>query len=276
MKFSIVTPSYRNSEWLKLCVASVADQGVEHEHLVQDGGSDDGTLDWLGQDPRVKAHVETDAGMYDAINRGLRRARGEIIGHLNCDEQYLPGALAAVQEYFAAHPGVEIVFANAVAVNVDGEYLWHRKMVCPRLWHTWTCHLATLTCATFFRRSVIESREMFFDTRWRYVGDGDWINRAIQQRIPLGRLPRFTSVFTNTGKNLSTQVQAREETRQFNAQAPVLAQKLRRLTLAHHFMRRVLAGTYWQRPFAFELYTRASPDRRVRRSVSKPTTRWNW
>ena len=76
MKFSIVTPSFRNSEWLRLCIASVADQaGLAHEHLVQDAGSDDGTLDWLPQEPRVTAYVEKDQGMYDAVNRGYRRAR---------------------------------------------------------------------------------------------------------------------------------------------------------------------------------------------------------
>src|SRR5437016_13801244 len=91
---SIVTPSYRSSAWLKLCIASVADQAIQIEHLVQDNRSDDGTLDWLTRDPRVKAFVEKDQGMYDAINRGLRRASGEILGWLNCDEQYLPGALA--------------------------------------------------------------------------------------------------------------------------------------------------------------------------------------
>lgn len=73
--FSIVTPSFRNSKWLKLCIASVADQdGVTLEHIVQDAGSDDGTLDWLPQDERVQVHVEKDNGMYDAVNRGFRRS----------------------------------------------------------------------------------------------------------------------------------------------------------------------------------------------------------
>ena len=63
MRFSVVTPSFRQSQWLKLCVASVADQGVEVEHIVQDACSDDGTLDWLLTDPRVKAYSEKDAGM---------------------------------------------------------------------------------------------------------------------------------------------------------------------------------------------------------------------
>src|SRR5437588_12782934 len=97
VRFSIITPSYRSSRWLKLCVASVADQGVELEHIVQDAGSDDGTLDWLPQDKRVKAFVENDQGMYDAVNRGLCRSTGDLLAYLNCDEQYLPGALAAVR-----------------------------------------------------------------------------------------------------------------------------------------------------------------------------------
>jgi GT2 family glycosyltransferase len=59
MKFSIVTPSFRNSRWLKLCIASVADQqGVEFENIVQDSCSDNGTQDWLPQDRRVSAFIE--------------------------------------------------------------------------------------------------------------------------------------------------------------------------------------------------------------------------
>src|SRR5271165_5451240 len=115
MKFSIITPSFRSSAWLKLCIASVADQeGVRLEHIVQDSCSDDGTQDWLPQDPRVKAIVEKDAGMYDAVNRGFRRATGDILAYLNCDEQYLPGALAAVAAFFAAHPEVDVALAGSV------------------------------------------------------------------------------------------------------------------------------------------------------------------
>ena len=116
MQFSIITPSFRNSDWLKLCVASVADQGVEVEHIIQDACSDDGTQEWLPHDPRVKAFIEKDSGMYDAINRGLRRATGEVLACLNADEQYLPGAFAAVWSCFQTHPEAEVVFGDAVVV----------------------------------------------------------------------------------------------------------------------------------------------------------------
>jgi glycosyltransferase involved in cell wall biosynthesis len=276
MRFSIITPSFRNSEWLKLCVASVADQGVEHEHIVQDAGSDDGTLHWLLRDSRVKAFVEKDAGMYDAINRGLRKATGEIIAYLNCDEQYLPGALVAVDAFFQANPQTEVLFADAVAVNPRGEYLWHRKMLRPLLWHTWTCPLSTLTCATFFRRTVIEQRKIFFDPRWRIVGDSAWVLELIRSGVRMDVLRKFTSVFTNTGENLSLHAKAREEGAAFHATAPALARALRPAVLAHHRVRRLLGGIYSQEPFEFSLYTKSSPEQRVVRRVEKPTFRWRW
>src|SRR5574339_629315 len=117
MRFSVITPSFQNSTWLKLCVASVADQGVAVEHIVQDAGSTDGTLDWLQTDPRVRLFVERDSGMYDAINRGLQRASGDVLAYLNCDEQYLPGALQSVTEFFVSHPSVDVVFGDFVVVN---------------------------------------------------------------------------------------------------------------------------------------------------------------
>src|SRR5947207_1085752 len=63
----IVTPSFRQLEWLKLCAASVADQaGVNHEHIVQDAGSGPGIEEWARTIPGLTLNVEKDEGMYDA------------------------------------------------------------------------------------------------------------------------------------------------------------------------------------------------------------------
>src|SRR5215831_10119960 len=175
MDFSIVTPSFRNSRWLKLCIASVADQeGVTREHIVQDAGSDDGTLDWLPQDKRVKAFVEKDSGMYDAVNRGYRRAQGELLAYLNCDEQYLPGALKAVREFFEQHPRIEVVLAGSIVVNAEGGYVCHRHSMVPHPQHLWY-RFPVLTSSVFLRRRVVQERGILFDTRWRDLGDFHWI-----------------------------------------------------------------------------------------------------
>ena len=182
MRFSIVTPSFRSSAFLKLCIASVADQAVELEHIVQDAGSDDGTLDWLTADRRVKAFVEKDSGMYDAVNRGLRRASGEILAYLNCDEQHLPGALPAVSDYFDLHPGVDVIFSDCVVVDGAGKFICFRKVQLPTRHHIKVSHLPTFTCSTFFRRRIIDERGFYFDPEWRVIGDIQWMLRLLEAR----------------------------------------------------------------------------------------------
>lgn len=274
MRFSIITPSFRSSRWLKLCIASVADQHIEHEHIVQDAGSDDGTLDWLPQDSRVQSFVEKDQGMYDAINRGLRRAKGEICAYLNCDEQYLPGALEAVHQYFECHPQTELLFADFVVVDANGDYLFHRKVQPPLKHHLWISHLPAFSCAMFFRRSLVHDEGFWFDPKWRDVGDGEWVLRLLKRGTQVRVLRKFTSVFTMSGANMSIGENAKREARALHATAPLWMQKARPLIVAQHRLRRVFGGIYHQRPFAFDLYTSAHPEARISQKVSHPSSRW--
>ena len=273
MRVSIVTPSFRNSDWLKLCVASVADQRVEVEHIIQDAGSDDGTLDWLLNDPRARTFVEKDAGMYDAINRGLRRATGDVLAYLNCDEQYLPGALSAVVEFFETHPQIDVLFGDIIFVDSQGRYAGHRRVQVPLLHHTWTCHLSTLSCATFFRRRVVFDQGEFFDPRLRDSGDGEWMVRLLRRRVCMAALTRFTSVFTLTGDNMSQKPNSLREARELHRTAPSWARLAKPLIILHHRLRRLAGGMYSQPPFSFSLYTRNSPARRELREVRQPAIR---
>ncbi len=212
MLFTIVTPSFRSSRWLKLCIASVADQQVEHEHIVQDSCSDDGTQEWLPKDPRVIAAIEKDTGMYDAVNRGLRKSQGQILAYLNCDEQFLPGALAAVQTWFEQHPHIEVAFADTLVVDEQGDYICHRQSVIPKKHHTLVgSNLGVLTCAIFFRRSILDQHGLFFSERLKAIGDAEWVLRLLEHKISMGLMPVFTSVFTETGANLCLTPNARRE-----------------------------------------------------------------
>lgn len=273
MRISVITPSFRSSRWLRLCVASVADQGLPVEHIVQDTGSDDGTLDWLLQDKRVQTFVEKDAGMYDAINRGLRRASGDILAYLNCDEQYLAGTLAAVVEFFRTNPQVDVLFGDIVFVGGQGAYVGHRKVQTPLLYHTWTCHLSTLSCATFFRRRVVFDHGGFFDPRLRDSGDGEWMVRLLRRGVPMAALGRFASVFTFTGDNMSQGENARREARNLHRTAPMWTRWMKPFIILHHRLRRLGGGMYHQRPFNFALYTPGSPTQRVTLEVPRPTVR---
>jgi len=274
MRFSVITPSFNPSTWLPLCIASVADQGVEVEHIVQDAGSRDGTLDWLRHDARVKVFVERDEGMYDGVNRGLRRATGDILAYLNCDEQYLPGCLRAVDAFFESHPAVDVLFGDCVVVGSDLNYLFHRKVQVPLKHHTWVSHLSVLTCATFFRRTILDQHQLFFDARLRDVGDAEWVLRLLQHRIRMAVLRQFTSAFAMTGENMSAKPNAIRERLALEASAPLSARALKPLLVLHHRLRRLAGGIYSQRPFSYSVYTHGSADKRVSFEVTQPQFRW--
>jgi len=273
VRFSIITPSFNQSEKLKRCVKSVADQGVDLEHLIHDAGSRDGTLDWLGSDPRVLARVETDDGMYDAINRGFRRASGDILAWLNCDEQYLPDALPSVAAFFTAHPDIDMVFGDVVMVDESCAYLCHRRVEPPLLHHTWVCHLSTLSCGMFMRRRVVAGADGMLDTSYRCGGDGEWMVRLLRGGIRTASLARFTSAFMVLKSNLGRSDAARDEWRRLRNTAPGWVRLLSPLWVAHHRLRRIAGGRYHQAPFSFAIYTPDSPDSRVSQRVGKPTFR---
>ena len=276
MKISIITPSFRNSQWLKLCIASVADQrgaGVEVEHIVQDAGSDDGTLDWVCDDPRVTAYVEKDSGMYDAINRGFRRATGDVLAWLNCDEQYLPGALEAVRDYFKANPKIDVLIADAVVTDAEGNYICHRYGLKPLASHLWH-RFPVLSCSLFVRRGVVADLGIFLDTRWRVLGDLFWVMEMVRRGLRFGVLRQFLSTFADTGENLALSPVAKREQPLKTEMTPQAIRLARPPILLLHKLRLLLSGVYWQKPFEYALYTLASPGARVAHHVARPCGRW--
>jgi glycosyltransferase involved in cell wall biosynthesis len=274
MKFSIVTPSFRNLSWLKLCVASVADQrGVELEHIVQDSCSDDGTQDWLPRDPRVKAFIEKDGGMYDAVNRGYRRATGDILAYLNCDEQYLPGALKTVGEFFEKNPHAEVALAGSIITDGDGKYICHRHLMKPHPQGIWF-RFPVLTSSVFLRRRVIHERGIFFDTHWRDLGDFHWVLALMRHRMQMAVCDTFTSVFADTGENMNLKPNAIREKAETDAMIPCWVKTLKPVWIAQHRLRRLASGHFNLKPMSYEIYTKQSPERRVKFDVAKPTAVW--
>ncbi|MGD0252248.1 MAG: glycosyltransferase family 2 protein [Verrucomicrobiota bacterium] len=274
MKFSIVTPSFRNSQWLKLCIASVTDQsGVECEHIVQDSCSDDGTQDWLPHDRRVKAFIEKDGGMYDAVNRGYRRATGDILAYLNCDEQYLPGALGAVGDFFERHPQIEVALAGTIVTDSGGKYICHRHSMLPHPLHVWF-RFPMLTSSVFIRRRVIHERGIFFDTRWRDLGDFHWMLALMKNKVPMKVLDHFTSVFADTGENMNLKPNAIHEKAETDAMTPRWVRMLKPLWIVHHRLRRLAAGHFSLKPASYSIYTLQSPEQRVPFEVLNPTAVW--
>lgn len=96
---SIVTPCRNAAQFIEQCVTSVLKQDYPFvEHILQDGASDDGTVEILNRYARnegsLQVESEPDTRQSDGLNRALQRCRGDIIGVLNADDEYLPGAAA--------------------------------------------------------------------------------------------------------------------------------------------------------------------------------------
>jgi glycosyltransferase involved in cell wall biosynthesis len=274
--FSIITPSYKQFDWLRLCAASIADQrDTEVEHIVQDAGTGPELEEWAAGKSSLKLYVEKDAGMYDAINRGLRRARGEILAYINCDEQYLPGALLRVSQFLNERPQIDVLFAHTVVVNESGQFIAYRKAILPGKYHTWVSkNIAILTCATFFRRRVLDQHGLFFNPDLKDVSDAEWIIRMLDQRLRMAVLPIFTSTFSETNQNRNLAPNALREKMEIVASAPMWARILRREIIAYYRLRRIVAGAYWQKPFDYAIYTLHNPSARTTFRVARPTYRW--
>lgn len=276
--FTVVTPSFRQLDWLKLCVASVADQELaEVEHIVQDAGTGRSLEEWgrLQQCPRLRMVVESDRGMYDAVNRGLRKGRGELCAYLNCDEQYLPGALRCAADYFVRHPEVDVVLGDAYVVDRAGRYRCTRRALVPGRNHTLvSSNLSYLTCAMFFRRRVVEEYGLYFDEAWRAVGDIRWTLDLLAHRVRFGLLGCATSVFTDTGQNLSRHGESQEELRRMVLSSPAWARWVAPLIVAHYRWRKFLRGGYARTAVSYAIYTRESPAQRVQFNVSRGTGVW--
>src|SRR6266511_2126965 len=107
---SIITPALNRVETLGTCLASVASQTYEPiEHIVVDGGSTDGTVEMLGgyrASHRFQWISRPDDGMYDAINKGISLAHGDVLAYLNSDDLYLPWSVEVAVR--ALEPGIDL------------------------------------------------------------------------------------------------------------------------------------------------------------------------
>ncbi len=290
--FSIVTPTFNQLDWLRLCIASVRDQAVATpsrldaglstltiEHIIQDAGTPgieelarelgaafyrDGQLVFgerketsekrretshQHSNPAVKERPayslkifsEKDAGMYDAINRGLARSSGEIFAWLNSDEQYLPETLSKVAEVFQQQTKLDVLLGDAILLNYSLEPICYRRIMLPSLWHTRLDHLHSLSCAMFFKKSSLPNPPL--NPRWKVISDAVLMEHFLVNRknIHACRLPLAAYAFT--GQNLSADKNCKELD-QWWAETRRPPRALRPFVILHNRLRRFLAGAY--------------------------------
>jgi GT2 family glycosyltransferase len=194
---SIVTPSFAQGRFLERTLYSVLGQNYPAlEYFVQDGGSTDETLETLRRyDGQLTGWVsEPDDGQADAINRAFDHTTGELMGWLNSDDMLLPGALAYVARYFAAHPEVDVLYGNRIMIDDEDQEigLW----VLPKHDDEVLTLVDFIPQETlFWRRHIWDAVGGSLDSGFGYALDWDLLLRFRAAGATMVHLPRFLGAF---------------------------------------------------------------------------------
>jgi glycosyltransferase involved in cell wall biosynthesis len=261
--FSIITPSYNMLPYLKACCHSIQDQNVALEHIIVDGDSADGTPGWLASRPDIISISEKDQGMYDAINKGVKLSRGDILAYLNCDEQYLVGTLKRVQDFFLTNPSVDILFGNTLIIRPDGKLLAFRKGFTPRWQYFWGSYMYLHSSSMFIRKRVFQAG-LIFDTSWKTIGDLDFVVRVLRNNFSVVHIKEYLSAFIMTGSNLGLGKLVQSELKAYRKSSPLWLRYSTWLTDALIRAEKIGRGLYFEKmPLRYSVFPIGGSSRRV-------------
>lgn len=266
---SIVTPSYNMLSQIQLCHASILDQNIDCEHVISDGNSTDGTKEWLQRNDDIVSVSEKDRGMYHALNKAIDMSRADIIGHLNCDEQYLPGTLQYVKKFFDENPSVDFLVGNFLVIDNEGEFVAYRKSFKPRWPYFFSNYLYTTTCTLFYRRRIFD--EVRFDENYKSIADVIFLYNVIKKGFKGVHRKKYFSVFTYSGTNLSLDPISTVEKKRFNKTLPQWYKLAKPFFFFMFFIERILNGTYSEKSsLSYAIFAKSDLVRRVTKMKENP------
>lgn len=179
MKLTIITAVYNGASTIRDTIDSVLTQNVNDiEYIIVDGMSIDGTADIVESydDKRIKYIREPDRGIYDAMNKGIRSAAGDVIGIINSDDFYVPGILNEIMSYFAQYSDVDIIHGNTFDVDQKGRVKISKPHNLDSLKYG-----MTLRHPTCFVKKNIYKKIWLFDQQFHIAADYDFLLRCYMQ-----------------------------------------------------------------------------------------------
>lgn len=240
---TVVTPSYNQADFLEQTMCSVFRQDYPAiEYLVIDGASTDESIDIIEKNSS-SLHwwvSEPDDGQADAINKGLRKAKGEVVAWLNSDDLYLPGAVSSAVEALHANPDLGLVYGDAITIDINGRPI--NKLVFPQ-WKLEDLMAFRIICqpAVFMRREVLE-RTGFLNESFHFMLDHQlWLR--IASLAPIQHIPSMLAAARHhpSAKNVSQAEQFSRETYDVLAW---MENQPEMVDIININRRRILAGAY--------------------------------
>lgn len=300
MRFLVVTPSCNQLQYLKLCVSSVADQfdqNIEVHHHIQDALSTDGTVEWLNEkivqyNEKSKHYTftfasEKDVGMYDAISKGWKflldrtitdkletKKSNTFVAWLNCDEQYLEGALNKVSDWYKKNPKLDSLFGSVLIVQPSGKLECSRVPVKPFRYHVMTAQLPLYSAAMFINANAILKYDLYPDSKWKDVGDAALFLKMMNSGVKYGIIRNHISSFTESGENRALSHTAKSEMKLFSSQYPKWINKLKFIWIILHRLKKLVYGAYNKNNISYSIYTQLSKSKREHFKENNAQTKW--
>jgi glycosyltransferase involved in cell wall biosynthesis len=196
-KISIVTPSFKQAQFIERTIKSVLDQTYSNlEYYIQDGDSGDGTKEILEKYASALTGWESrpDSGQSNAINLAFAKTTGDIMAWLNSDDILLPGALAYIAEYFNQHPEIDVVYGHRILIDENDQQIgrWimpaHNNEIL-----SWADYIPQETL--FWRRHIWDRAGGKIDESFRFAMDWDLLVRFRNAGARFACLPRFLGGF---------------------------------------------------------------------------------
>ena len=181
---TIVTITYNAASCIRPTMESVKNQTFQDfEHIIVDGASNDNTLLLARQNgtPGLRILSEPDKGLYDAMNKGLRLARGKYVVFLNAGDSFHTADTLSLYAKAAA-TGPDIIYADTVIVNADRREIGPRHLSAPDILSFGSFAKGMLVCHQAFM--VKRSLAPFYDTAYRFSADYDWTVRCLKKSKP--------------------------------------------------------------------------------------------
>jgi glycosyltransferase involved in cell wall biosynthesis len=189
-KISIVTPTFNGIATLRETIESVLGQDYKNwEHIVIDGGSTDGTVDLVRSYPHLQWISEKDRGHYDAMNKGIGRASGDVVAVLNADDVYRPKTLSKVAAAFAKHPEWDALFGDIVYVDGEGREIFRREEAGYDYdVLRFGAHCYVIHPALFLKKNVHDRIGLYRHEKYLNCCDVDLILRLGQEHCRIGHI----------------------------------------------------------------------------------------
>ena len=190
-KITIITPVLNGDKYLEKCIKSVAKQSYPKkkiEHIVIDGGSSDNSIKIIKKYTKyIKYwHSRKDKGIYDAMNIGLKKSSGEIIGILNSDDFYYKNTLKIVAKYFNKSK-IDFLFGSVLKQKI------FHNFYPEKLWYTFNIYPSH--SVSFFITKKGQKKIGFYDLNFRYSADRDLFYRMIKKYKLFGLPTKRAEVF---------------------------------------------------------------------------------